>query len=232
MLLLNKYTIFMILEIISISLFRNKKRIFKNFDFKLKKSEIASLIGKNGSGKTSLLDMIVGLIKPDSGKIIIDRCDINEIGENKKFKFIYLPFIDTFKENFSVQDNLMLWSELSSSEFTQKKLDEKLKFFDLLQLKHTPVSKLSQGQKKRVSLVKLLLSRCTLWLLDEPFNSLDSENMKKLKDVLLNHRKNGGSILLASHIDLKIKDTKNVYIKLKKFNTQSKESNDCWDSLR
>ena len=222
----------MILEIISISLFRNKKRIFKNFDFKLKKSEIASLIGKNGSGKTSLLDMIVGLIKPDSGKIIIDRCDINEIGENKKFKFIYLPFIDTFKENFSVQDNLMLWSELSSSEFTQKKLDEKLKFFDLLQLKHTPVSKLSQGQKKRVSLVKLLLSRCTLWVLDEPFNSLDSENMKKLKDVLLNHRKNGGSILLASHIDLKIKDTKNVYIKLKKFNTQSKESNDCWDSLR
>ena len=222
----------MILEIISISLFRNKKRIFKNFNFKLKKYEIASLIGKNGSGKTSLLDMIVGLIKPDSGKIIIDKYDIDEIGENKKFKFIYLPFIDTFKDNFSVQDNLKLWGELSSSEFTQKKLDEKLKFFDLLQLKHTLVSKLSQGQKKRVSLVKLLLSKCTLWLLDEPFNSLDLENMKKLKGVFLNHRKNGGSILLASHIDLKIKDTKNVYIKLKKINTKSKDNNDSWDSLR
>ena len=222
----------MILEIISISLFRNKKRIFKNFNFKLKKSEIASLIGKNGSGKTSLLDMVVGLIKPDSGKIIIDKYDIDEIGENKKFKFIYLPFIDTFKDNFSVQDNLKLWGELSSSEFTQKKLDEKLKFFDLLQLKHTLVSKLSQGQKKRVSLVKLLLSKCTLWLLDEPFNSLDLENMKKLKGVFLNHRKNGGSILLASHIDLKIKNTKNVYIKLKKINTKSKDNNDGWDSLR
>lgn len=222
----------MILEIISISLFRNKKRIFKNFNFKLKKSQIASLIGKNGSGKTSLLDMVVGLIKPDSGKIIIDRCDIDEIGENKKFKFIYLPFIDAFKENFSVQDNLKLWGELSSSDFTQKKLDDKLKFFDLLQLKHTLVSKLSQGQKKRVSLVKLLLSKCALWLLDEPFNSLDSENMKKLKGVFLNHRKNGGSILLASHIDLKIKDTKNVYIKLEKINPKPKDNNDNWDSLR
>ena len=77
----------MILEIISISLFRNKKRIFKNFNFKLKKSQIAALIGKNGSGKTSLLDMVVGLIKPDSGVIRIDKCNIDEIGENKKFKF-------------------------------------------------------------------------------------------------------------------------------------------------
>jgi len=222
----------MILEIISINLFRNKKRIFKNFNFKLKKSQIAVLIGKNGSGKTTLLDMVVGLIKPDSGRIIIDQCYIDEIGENKKFKFIYLPFIDAFKENFSVQDNLKLWGELSSSKFTQKKLDEKLKFFDLLQLKNTLLSKLSQGQKKRVSLVKLLLSKCTLWLLDEPFNSLDSENMKKLKGVFLNHRKNGGSILLASHIDLKIKDTKNVYIKLEKINSKPKDNNDNWNSLR
>jgi heme exporter protein A len=221
----------MILEIISISLLRNNKRIFKNFSLSLRKSQIASLIGKNGSGKTSLLDMIVGLISPNSGTIKIDGCDINEIGEEKKFKFVYLPFIDAFKENLSVQDNIKIWGKLSSLKFNQKTLEKKLEYFELLQLRDTYVGKLSQGQRKRVSLVKLLLSNCKLWLLDEPFNSLDKENMKKLKTLFLKHKADGGSVLLASHIEMDFKKTKKIFIKSKKNIFKVDNNSNTWDSL-
>ncbi len=172
----------MILEIISINLSRNKKIIFKNFCLKIFSSEIITLIGRNGSGKTSLLEMITGLLKPESGVIRINKINIEEIGERKRDQFIYIPYEDALKENLTINENLQIWANLASIDLSEKLFEKSLNYFSLSKIKHVLVSKLSQGQKKKIALTKLLLTNCSLWILDEPFNSLDKESIEILKN--------------------------------------------------
>ena len=193
----------MILEIKSIYLTRNRRLIFDNFNLKLKKSQIMILLGKNGSGKTSLLDLIVGLIKPQKGLIKINGIALEELGELKKDLFTYLPHKDSLKENLTIKENLYIWLDLSNLKYVN--LHKNLNFFDLLDLKNEQIRNLSQGQRKKVSLTKLLFAKTKLWLLDEPLNGLDIETIQKLKKLINLHTKNGGSTLMSSHINLGMK---------------------------
>ena len=222
----------MILEIISINLSRNKKIIFKNFCLKIFSSEIITLIGRNGSGKTSLLEMITGLLKPDSGVIRINKINIEEIGERKRDLFIYIPYEDALKENLTINENLQIWANLASIDLSEKLFEKSLNYFSLSKIKHVLVSKLSQGQKKKIALTKLLLTNCSLWILDEPFNSLDIESIEILKKLFLSHKKNGGVVLFASHIDIKIRGKINVFLKPPKTPLVKTNKIDHWEALR
>ena len=222
----------MILEIISINLSRNKKIIFKNFCLKIISSEIVTLIGRNGSGKTSLLEMIVGLLKPESGVIKINSINIEEIGERKRDQFIYIPFEDALKEDLTICENLQIWANLASINLSKKLFEKSLDYFSLSEIKNVLVGKLSQGQKKKVALTKLLLINCNLWILDEPFNSLDKESIEILKKLFLSHKKNGGVILFASHIDIKINGKINVLLKPPKTPLVKTTKIDHWEALR
>ena len=139
----------MILEIISINLSRNKKIIFKNFGLKVVSSEIVTLIGSNGSGKTSLLEMIVGLLKPESGAIKINNKNIQDIGERKRDQFIYVPYKDALKEDLTISENLKVWADLANINLSQELFEKSLSYFSLFEIKHVIVGKLSQGQKKK-----------------------------------------------------------------------------------
>jgi len=222
----------MILEIISINLSRNKKIIFKNFCLKIFSSEIITLIGRNGSGKTSLLEMITGLLKPESGVIRINKINIEEIGERKRDQFIYIPYEDALKENLTINENLQIWANLASIDLSEKLFEKSLNYFSLSKIKHVLVSKLSQGQKKKIALTKLLLTNCSLWILDEPFNSLDKESIEILKKLFLSHKKNGGVVLFASHIDIKIRGKINVFLKPPKTPLVKTNKFDHWEALR
>jgi len=222
----------MILEIISINLSRNKKIIFKNFCLKIFSSEIITLIGRNGSGKTSLLEMITGLLKPESGVIRINKINIEDIGERKRDQFIYIPYEDALKENLTINENLQIWANLASIDLSEKLFEKSLNYFSLSKIKHVLVSKLSQGQKKKIALTKLLLTNCSLWILDEPFNSLDKESIEILKKLFLLHKKNGGVVLFASHIDIKIRDKINVFLKPPKTPLVKTNKIDHWEALR
>ena len=222
----------MILEIISINLSRNKKIIFKNFCLKIRSSEIVTLIGRNGSGKTSLLEMIVGLLKPESGVIKINSINIEEIGERKKDQFIYIPFDDALKEDLTICENLQIWANLASINLSKELFEKSLDYFSLSEIKNVLVGKLSQGQKKKIALTKLLLINCSLWILDEPFNSLDKESIEILKKLFLSHKKNGGVILFASHIDIKIRGKINVLLKPPKTPLVKTTKIDHWEALR
>ena len=222
----------MILEIISINLSRNKKIIFKNFCLKIIRSEIVTLIGRNGSGKTSLLEMIVGLLKPESGAIKINSVSIEEIGERKRDQFIYIPFEDALKEDLTICENLQIWANLASINLSKKLFEKSLDYFSLSEIKNVLVGKLSQGQKKKIALTKLLLINCSLWILDEPFNSLDKESIEILKKLFLSHKKNGGVILFASHIDIKIRGKINVLLKPPKTPLVKTTKIDHWEALR
>ena len=222
----------MILEIISINLSRNKKIIFKNFCMKVKSSEIVTLIGRNGSGKTSLLEMIVGLLKPESGAIKINSLSIEEIGERKRDQFIYIPHEDALKEDLTINENLQIWANLASINLSKKLFEKSLDYFSLSEIKHILVGKLSEGQKKKIALTKLLLINCSLWILDEPFNSLDKESVEILKKLFLSHKKNGGVVLFASHIDIKIRGKINVFLKPPKTPLLKTTKIDDWEALR
>ena len=222
----------MILEIISINLSRNKKIIFKNFCLKIINSAIITLIGRNGSGKTSLLEMITGLLKPESGIIRINKINIEDIGERKRDQFIYIPYEDALKENLTINENLQIWANLASIDLSEKLFEKSLNYFSLSKIKHVLVSKLSQGQKKKIALTKLLLTNCSLWILDEPFNSLDKESIEILKKLFLSHKKNGGVILFASHIDIKIRGKINVFLKPPKTPLVKTNKIDHWEALR
>ena len=222
----------MILEIISINLSRNKKIIFKNFCLKIISSEIVTLIGRNGSGKTSLLEMIVGLLKPESGAIKINSINIEEIGERKRDQFIYIPYEDALKEDLTICENLQIWANLAGVNLSKELFEKSLDYFSLSEIKHVLVGKLSQGQKKKIALTKLLLINCSLWILDEPFNSLDKESIEILKKLFLLHKKNGGVVLFASHIDIKIRGKINVFLKPPKTPLVKTTKIDNWEALR
>jgi len=223
----------MVLEIISVYFRRNKRLIFHNFNLKLAKSQIIILIGENGVGKSSLFDLSVGILKPEKGVIKINEIPINEIDQKKKDLFTYLPHKDSLKDYLTVEENLINWLELIDIKIRKEKLLNSLKFFKLDNLKNNLIGNLSQGQRKKVSLTKLLLSRCNLWILDEPFNGLDTNSINKTKKMICNHKANGGSVLLASHINLNVEGSKRIFIKSPKLKISKKMANfDTWENIK
>ena len=135
------------LEVNSIYLYRNRKQVFKNFSLNLKNSEIILLEGENGVGKTSLLNMVSGLIYPDKGFIKICKKNIIELGKEKKNTFTYIPDNNCLKENLSINENLKSWLRLSNLEVNNNNYQKTLNKFSLNGVQESLVKNLSQGQK-------------------------------------------------------------------------------------
>ena len=219
------------LEVNSIYLYRNRKQVFDNFSLNLNKSEIIQLEGENGVGKTSLLNMISGLISPDKGFIKICKKDITELGKYKKKKFTYIPDKNCLKENFTVNENLKSWLKLSNLETNYNTYQKALNTFSLNDIQGSLVKNLSQGQKKKVALTKLLFSESKLWLLDEPLNGIDIKTISTLKKVMIQHLKQNGSILFSSHVKSNMKLTRRIILKkiIKKLNLKLL---DKWENFK
>ena len=219
------------LEVNSIYLYRNRKQVFNNFSLNLNKSEIIQLEGENGVGKTSLLNMISGLISPDKGFIKICKKNITELGKYRKKKFTYIPDKNCLKENFTVNQNLKNWLKLSNLETNYNTYQKALNTFSLNDIQGSLVKNLSQGQKKKVALTKLLFSESKLWLLDEPLNGIDTKTIMTLKRIMIQHLKQNGSILFSSHVKSNMKLTRRIILKkiIKNFNIQLL---DKWENFK
>ena len=145
------------LEVKSIYLYRNKKQILSNFNLILKKKDMVLLIGENGVGKSSLLDTIVGLIKPQSGHISIQGQSLKEIGTQKKKFFTYLPHENCLKDSFSIEENIRIWLNLNSIKPDDKKIYRKLKIFNLFDIKDRLIKSLSNETLKQAYITKIRL---------------------------------------------------------------------------
>ena len=176
------------------------KEAVKDISFTIKKDEILGLLGPNGSGKTTTIGMLLGLLKPTNGEILIDGKTIegNRIDILKKINFIS-PYIELPKK-LTVKQNLIVYGKLYNVlniNNTIEYLVEKLRLSDLL---HRITGELSSGQKNRVSLAKALINNPIVLLLDEPTASLDPEIGDFVRTFLENYKKEKKiSILLASH---------------------------------
>ena len=188
------------LQIDSLSKIYNGVEVVKSISFAIKRNEIIGLLGPNGCGKTTTIGMILGLLKPSSGKVLIDNQDIekNRVDILKKINFIS-PYIELPKK-LTVKQNLFVYGKLYNIENLDNKIDyltEKLRLNEIL---NCITGELSSGQKNRVSLAKAIINDPILLLLDEPTASLDPETGDFVREFLEDFQKEReNSILLASH---------------------------------
>jgi len=188
------------IEVINLSKKYKSKSAVNNINFKINENEIVGLLGPNGCGKTTTIGMILGLLKPSSGRVLINGKDIekNKISLLHKMNFIS-PYIELPKK-LKVKQNLIVYGRLYNVNQLEDRinyLSEKLRLSDLL---NKITGELSSGQKNRVSLAKALINNPSVLLLDEPTASLDPETGDFIRSFLENYKKEKKiSVLLASH---------------------------------
>ena len=164
-----------------LALSRGSRLLFENLDLALQEGEALHLTGPNGCGKSSLIRLVAGLLRPDTGRI--ERC-----------------------EAALADDSLALDRELPLGRavafWKGPRLAEAIGAFGLDQLVHVPVRLLSTGQARRARLARVMASGAPLWLLDEPLNGLDRDGAERLTAAIAAHRSGGGAVLAASHLPL------------------------------
>ena len=188
------------IEVINLSKSYSSKKAVNNVNFKINENEIVGLLGPNGCGKTTTIGMMLGLLKPTSGKILINGMDIekNKISILHKINFIS-PYIELPKK-LKVKQNLIIYGKLYNIKNLNEHINylaEKLRLTELL---NKVTGELSSGQKNRVSLAKALINKPKVLFLDEPTASLDPEVGDFVRSFLETYKQeNKISILLASH---------------------------------
>ena len=188
----------------NISCIRGNKLLFKNLNFKLFNKELLHIKGSNGSGKTSLLKILSGLLKPISGSIKLNKKNIN-LSKDSYFKeFEYIGHENAIKSALTVRENLNFFISINKS-LEKRKLEVAVEVFNLRNLLDIKIENLSSGEKRRVSLSRLILSKSKIWFLDEPTTSLDKKNSLIFFKILKEHLKSSGLAIIASHDEIKIK---------------------------
>ena len=195
-------------EIKNISCIRGNKLLFKNLNFKLNNKELLVIKGANGSGKTTLLKILSGLLKPISGSIIVNKKDMNLLKDEYFKYFEYIGHENAIKSALTVRENLNFYLKIKK-DLTKKNFEKAIKIFNLRNLLDVRIENLSSGEKRRVSLSRLILSKSKIWFLDEPTNGLDKINTLNFFKILKQHLQFNGLAIIASHDEIKIKN-KNI----------------------
>ena len=188
------------IEVINLSKSYKSKQAVNNINFKINENEIVGLLGPNGCGKTTTIGMMLGLLKPTSGKVLINGMDIekNKISLLHKMNFIS-PYIELPKK-LTVRQNLVVYGKLYNVNNLNEQIDYLSNKLRLNKLLDNITGELSSGQKNRVSLAKALINNPTVLLLDEPTASLDPETGDFVRTFLESYKKEKKiSVLLASH---------------------------------
>lgn len=178
---------------------RAGREVFAGLDFEVKAGEAVAVVGPNGAGKTSLLRLIAGLIMPADGTIALDGGDAElSVAEQAH----YLGHRDAMKPALTVTENLGFWAE-----FLGGVASEPVAALEAVGLGHAaqlPAGFLSAGQRRRLSIARLLTIKRPIWLLDEPTSALDAGSQKVFAGLMTAHLAGGGLIMAATHTPLGI----------------------------
>ena len=178
---------------------RGERRLFANVGFRLDGGELLYLQGRNGAGKTSLLRMLIGLLPPEAGQILWRGQDIHEQIDEYRAELCYLGHHNAIKEELTPLENLLLSARLADETLSEDDALDALEQVGLAGREDLACKYLSQGQKRRVALARLVKERRALWVLDEPFVALDVAAVAWLAGIISAHLQRGGLAVMTTH---------------------------------
>jgi heme exporter protein A len=182
---------------------RGERLIFSRVEFTLESGQVLLVTGANGSGKTSLLRIVCGLLEATTGEVRWDGASAKSLGDDYFAKLAYLGHLNALKDDLSAAENLCIWAALAGALAAPEEVRAALRQLGLEGREDLPVRWLSQGQKRRAALARFLVAKRPLWILDEPFAALDRASTATLESVLQTHLQSGGMALLSTHQDLR-----------------------------
>jgi heme exporter protein A len=176
---------------------RGGREVFSALTFEASAGELLAVTGRNGSGKTSLLRLIAGLLVPADGSLALEGGDAELTLPEQAH---YLGHRDALKPALSVLENLQFWRDFLGGKPSDP--NQSLEAVGLVHAAHLPAAYLSAGQRRRLSLARLLAVRRPVWLLDEPTTALDTTGQAMIAGLMRDHLASGGLILAATHSPL------------------------------
>jgi heme exporter protein A len=183
----------------SLSCSRGNKPLFADVSFDIQPGHALHLEGDNGVGKTSLLRIVCGLSPADAGEVRWQGQRIQDEAAAFRAALFYLGHGLSLKEELTALENLLSDAAVAGRSLTSAQAMHALARMGLRGREHLPLRVMSQGQKRRTALARLLASQALLWVLDEPFVALDTKAVDGLRGLLVEHVAQGGMVLFTSH---------------------------------
>lgn len=188
-----------------LSLLRGERLLIRDLDFALNPREMLLLEGKNGSGKTSLLRAMAGLLEFESGELQWDGVSVQKQRQEFHGAMTWLSHRTGLKGDLTLVENLRFEAGLRAQRDID--FDSVLRRLGIERLTRLPLRALSAGQQRRVALARLLLTDAPLWLMDEPFTNLDREGRALVMELVSEHLAKDGMCVMAAHQDVQIDGT-------------------------
>jgi heme exporter protein A len=186
------------LELRGLQCLRGDVLLFDDLNCQVSAGETLHVRGPNGSGKSTLLRMLAGLAQPDAGAVYWCGGDVRELGAEYGVMLNYVGHHNGIKLDLTARENLAFYQALSADADAAAP-ESALRSLGMLPCADLRARRLSAGQRRRLALARLLVSRAALWLLDEPFTSLDAEGRSLATALLQRHTGAGGIVIMATH---------------------------------
>ncbi len=187
------------LEATELECTRGDRCLFSGLNLRLEAGELLHVQGRNGSGKSTLLRALSGLFQPSDGTISWNGTAIEDLREEFGREVLYLGHKPGIKGDLTALENLHFAAALDGETITNEQAWQALEQVGLRGFEDLPCKHLSQGQKRRVTLARLLTTQTKLWVLDEPFSALDTVAVEELQGWIATHIANGGMVILTTH---------------------------------
>lgn len=189
----------------ALSCVRDDRTLFSGLGFGVDIGEALIIEGRNGTGKTTLLRAICGIRRPDEGEILWDGESIERLGPDYHRHVAYVGHNDGVKRELTAAENLRMARALGSEG--RLSIAETLTRVRLAGFEDVPASNLSAGQRRRLALARLLVTDSLLWVLDEPFTSLDRHGIGIVEELMTAHVAHGGMLVMTSHHEVSMHRT-------------------------
>lgn len=185
---------------------RGERLVFAGLDFRLPAGGALVLTGSNGSGKSSLLRLLAGLLTPAAGRLGWGGIPIAHEPAEYRAALHYVGHLDATKPAMTPRETLGFWAALRGLPAEAPAIEGALAAFGLGAIADWPCRWLSAGQRRRLALARLLACPASIWLLDEPSSALDGDGEARLVAVIAEHRQAGGRVAVATHQPIAIED--------------------------
>ena len=192
------------LEISKLACARGDHQLFSDLSFSLSAGDLLQVQGANGSGKTTLLRTLCGFMMPVAGEIRWRGENIRNLDEEYFSEIIYLGHLNAIKDELNALENLRISTGLAGCAVDDKQVVAALRRMGLRGRETLPVKVLSQGQRRRVALARLLLGSFPLWILDEPLTALDVSAVGLMQELIGEHLANNGMVIYTTHQPLEV----------------------------